>query len=426
MGGSVTTVLEDIAYKTLKSLSRTAESQAPHISPTEWKEANERVRALRAQGKRLDGAPARASVYGVRPKSETATEEDKTRQRNDLMAALAAYRAATKEEGNDEAGSNGQAYDGGKSQGGPDEADRKAGGDGVCAKAPGRDRKRGNEDRGAEKAAGACRAARTDGKKGGPRGKGLNREQQEEFYREYSTTDRTMPEMCEKWGIGESAGWRYVKDARLRGGGKAEKPKRSKRTLRITDDEIRELARRRREGESSADLAAEYNVSRYVIRTEIKRVCGPSRYVRELTAEEKRQIVAQYLRGDIAADIKATWRIGQSTLNNVIIEAGAPLRDAEPARTPGSMMPWVAQDIAFPRLAGWMVEFGYNIQTLADEIEVKATTLYRWLREDAGDHMTKGAIDKLIALTGIDYPVLFREKEREKADETENQPGAEA
>ena len=215
----------------LRTMAANARVQNGHITPKDWQEARERVAENETKGYRLDGMP-KSSIYGVRPRSEE--EQRKARERAALMAAIADYKAeqkqpepeqkpveaeqnsnlmealrqmqenqarlealvaglmAKKEEEQHAAGSNGEADDPGKPEGHAGKADDQAGADGVRQAPAGRDRERGDEDRGSAPETGPVRRDK--------RGK-LTAAQIQEIYARYMAGGVTQGQLAQEYGV---------------------------------------------------------------------------------------------------------------------------------------------------------------------------------------------------------------------------------
>ena len=214
----------------LQTMAANARVQNGHITPKDWQEARERVAENEANGYRLDGMP-QSSIYGVRPRSEE--EQRKARERAALMAAIADYKAEQKQpepvqkpveaeqngnlmealrqmqenqarlealvaglmakkEEEHAARSNGEADDQRKPEGHAGKADDQAGADGVRPQAAGRDRERGDEDRGSTPEAGPVRRDK--------RGK-LTTAQIQEIYARYMAGGVTQGQLAQEYGV---------------------------------------------------------------------------------------------------------------------------------------------------------------------------------------------------------------------------------
>lgn len=239
----------------------------------------------------------------------------------------------------------------------------------------------------------------------------LSAEEQAQFYQEYATTPVSVDELARKWDIGSGTAWRYIQKARLNGAeAETPKPKQSRRTVQLPEEQVREYARRRDMGESTAELAKELGVSLYALRSEFRRVVGNSKHGHNaLTAEDKAELVNKYKAGVRYRELARLYHISSWTITQILDAAGIAQRGTNPRR--GITTSEVAKRIEFPALGKWMEEQGMSICTLAERIGTSAPTTYRWLTQGDSKHMTKGAIDALMEMTGLEYPVLFaREK----------------
>lgn len=224
----------------LRTMAANARVQNGHITPKDWQEASARVAENEAKGYRLDGMP-QSSIYGVRPRSEE--EQRKARERAALMAALADYKAEQKQpepeqkpveaeqkpveaeqnsnlmealrqmqenqarlealvaglmakkEEEHAAGSDAAVNDPGKPEGHAGKADDQAGADGVRPAPAGRDRERGDEDRGSAPAAGPVRRDK--------RGK-LTTAQIQEIYARYMAGGVTQGQLAQEYGVSDN------------------------------------------------------------------------------------------------------------------------------------------------------------------------------------------------------------------------------
>lgn len=66
---------EEASYRVLKQMANNMVQINKSITPSEWDAARERVAELEAHGKRLDGAPKTASIYGVAKRPAPRTME---------------------------------------------------------------------------------------------------------------------------------------------------------------------------------------------------------------------------------------------------------------------------------------------------------------------------------------------------------------
>lgn len=225
----------------LQTMAANARVQNGHITPRDWQEASARVAENEAKGYRLDGMP-KSSIYGVRPRSEE--ERRKAEKRAALMAAIEECKAAknaqkpeeepaqaeeepeqmpveaeqngnlmealrqmqenqarlealvaglmAKKEEEHAAGSNGEADAPGKPEGNAGKADDQAGADGVRQAPAGRDRERGNEDRGSAPETGPVRRDK--------RGK-LTTAQMQEIYARYMAGGVTQGQLAQEYGV---------------------------------------------------------------------------------------------------------------------------------------------------------------------------------------------------------------------------------
>lgn len=239
----------------------------------------------------------------------------------------------------------------------------------------------------------------------------LSAEEQAQFYQEYATTPVSVDELARKWDIGSGTAWRYIQKARLNGAeAETPKPKQSRRTVQLPEEQVREYARRRDMGESTAELAKELGVSLYALRSEFRRVVGNSKHGHNtLTAEDKAELVNKYKAGVRYRELARLYHISSQTITQILDAAGIAQRGTNPRK--GITTSEVAERIEFPALGKWMEEQGMSICTLAERIGTSVPTTYRWLTQGDSKHMTKGAIDTLMEMTGLEYPVLFaREK----------------
>lgn len=232
------------------------------------------------------------------------------------------------------------------------------------------------------------------------------------MYKEYASTPITIAELAAKWGIGEKTVRRYIYNARMQAGREENKPKRSKKSHNLTDDQIRECGRRRENGERTADLAAEMGVSRHVLKAEILRVYGRTRASKSvLTPELRAELIACYKRGDRTREIVQRYHISSHTLTEVLVDAGIAMRDGHPRR--GIMTHEVAARIEFPRLAKWLEDNDMGLVGLAAYLDTPLPRLRRWLLAGDGEFITKGTIDGLLELTELGYDELFARGSRE-------------
>ena len=239
----------------------------------------------------------------------------------------------------------------------------------------------------------------------------LSAEEQAQVYQEYATTPVSVDELARKWDIGFGTAWRYIQKARLNGAeAETPKPKQSRRMVQLPEEQVREYARRRDMGESTAVLAEELGVSLYALRSEFRRVVGNSMHGHNtLTAEDKAELVNKYKAGVRYRELARLYHISSQTITQILDAAGIAQRGTNPRR--GITTSEVAERIEFPALGKWMEEQGMSICTLAERIGTSVPTTYRWLTQGDSKHMTKGAIDTLMEMTGLEYPVLFaREK----------------
>lgn len=237
----------------------------------------------------------------------------------------------------------------------------------------------------------------------------LNADEQAQFYLEYVTMPVSVDELSRKWGIGNGAAWRYIQKARLNGtDAEKDKPRKSRRTLQLSDEQIRELARRRDMGESTEKIAGELGVSKYALRSEFRRVVGKSKHGHNtLTAEDKAELVNKYKAGVRYRELARLYHISSQTITQILDAAGIAQRGTNPRK--GITTSEVAERIEFPALGKWMEEQGMSICTLAERIGTSVPTTYRWLTQGDSKHMTKGAIDTLMEMTGLTYEEAFGE-----------------
>lgn len=239
----------------------------------------------------------------------------------------------------------------------------------------------------------------------------LSAEEQALFYQEYATTPVSVDELARKWDIGSGTAWRYIQKARLNGAeAETTKPKQSRRTVQLPEEQVREYARRRDMGESTAELAKELGVSLYALRSEFRRVVGNSKHGHNaLAAEDKAELVNKYKAGVRYRELARLYHISSQTITQILDAAGIAQRGTNARK--GITTSEVAERIEFPAIGKWMEEQGMSICTLAERIGTSVPTTYRWLTQGDSKHMTKGAIDTLMEMTGLEYPVLFaREK----------------
>lgn len=410
---------ENDTYQVLKQMADNMVQINKHITPKEWEEAQERVRNLAREGRRIDGAPATASIYGIMPRKATAaavatggmSEAEKAQARKALLAEIERMRS-------DETGRNAEAADRGEPEGDAGKAHPQAGADGVPEATAGGDRKRGNADRGDQAAPAGSGTARKHRKKEGTRDRRnasckLTLEQEEALFEEYCSTTATYPELAQKYGIGQTSLKRYLgrqrKIALSEGRELADKPKRKivpqrKRLLRLTPEQAQEILRRRKAGEKTPDIAAEYGVTKWILNDEIYRQIGKTKSGhRVLTEDEKVQIVTEYVNGERAKATCKKWSIGADTLRKLVAEAGYKMR--KPGFT--QKMDVSIGKIEYPRLAEWMRTSGTSLQDLAEKTDASYANMRGWIYGGCGRSLPKFVIDALIEMTGMRYEILF-------------------
>lgn len=117
------------------------------------------------------------------------------------------------------------------------------------------------------------------------------------------------------------------------------KPRKVGPKKRLRPAQQREIAAKYRDGATTGDLVAEYNVSRMTILRAVKEAGVPVRGRLEsarmrqprgtglrLTDEQKQQIVVQYVEGASSHDLALTFGISQMTLLRVVRASGATVR----------------------------------------------------------------------------------------------------
>ena len=177
-------LLEQMQYDTLHGMAEQARKQTPHIRPDEWRAARERIRGLAEQGRRLDGAPASASIYGVGGGMTAAAVAVKKRP-----MTMEEFIAQLEREGAN--GGNEKAQNPGEYAGDAVEIARKARGDGEGETPAGGDRERWLQNR---------EAGAYDRRRAG-RPKKLSDEQRAANVREYIETGKSLDQMAREYGV---------------------------------------------------------------------------------------------------------------------------------------------------------------------------------------------------------------------------------
>lgn len=177
-------------YEVLHGMAENAIKQTPHIRPDEWRAAAARVQKLAEQGRRLDGAPASAGIYGVGGGMTAAavTVKKKPGTMEEYIAQLEREAAHGRDAKAEDTGE--PAEDAGK-------AACEASGDGPREEAAGRDRKRRLPDR--EDRADAQGRGEAKRRKGAP--PKLSEEQRAQVVREYLEEGKTCVQIAAERGV---------------------------------------------------------------------------------------------------------------------------------------------------------------------------------------------------------------------------------
>lgn len=243
----------------------------------------------------------------------------------------------------------------------------------------------------------------------------LTPEQEAQIYKEYVETDATQQDIAKRYGVSEQTIWRTVKKQRL-DVNEERKPRKSRKTMKLSDEQIAEMGKRREAGESTEDLAKEAGVSVNVMRENLRRVCGPSRHKarKELDAQERAEIVREYKQGMTYRELIKKHHTHSHRIADI-------LRDAGVLKTGGDRENNVISDnvldkAEFPAVMQWLNDNAMSIYALAEDMCVKTSRLYMWLVYGHGDRLPKWAIDYLIERTGMSYAELFAKADAPHAD----------
>lgn len=174
---------EQMQYEVLHGMAEQARKQTPHIRPHEWEAARERVERLAEQGRRIDGAPASASIYGVGG-GMTAAAVAVTKR----PMTMEAFIAQLEREGAN--GGNEKTQNPGEYAGDAGEIARKARGDGEGQTPAGGDRERWLQNR---------EAGAYDRRAGRP--KKISDEQRAAIVQEYIETGKSQEQIAREYGV---------------------------------------------------------------------------------------------------------------------------------------------------------------------------------------------------------------------------------
>lgn len=208
-------LLERQQYETLHGMAEQARKQTPHIRPDEWRAAGEGIRGLAEQGRRLDGAPASASIYGVGGGMTAAAVAVKKRP-----MTMEEFIAQLEREGAN--GGNEKAENFGEYAGDAGKAARQARGDGEGQTPAGGDRERWLRNR---------EAGAYDRRRAG-RPKKISDEQRAAIMREYIETGRSCRQIAKEYGVNGQTVLRILGELQT------EAETMAKRRLRLRDEAI--------------------------------------------------------------------------------------------------------------------------------------------------------------------------------------------
>lgn len=320
---------EQYQYDMLQKLASAATRQTPFMNAKDWAKARERVAEYARTGKRLDGAPATASIYGVVRKQENVDapaesvtmpeESEKERQRRAFMEELAQMKREREERY--AAGSDGEADDRGKPEGDAGQADAKAGADGLRPKAAGRDCERRNANRRGAKAAGVGKRAGADRTQTGSHGvQRIDDGIREKVFEAYAQ-GMTYEQVHEQFGIARGSVANIIAQ-KLTELPEKEQRKYRRRNGKITPELREEIYQLYKSGKSSKEVAkcvgtcyqtvleilheeaaarGEKNVVRAAGRQERQ---GP-----HLTPEQRSEMFDEYAAGAHVKNMLKKWRI---------------------------------------------------------------------------------------------------------------------
>ena len=298
-------------YEVLHGMAENAIKQTPHIRPDEWRAAAARVQKLAEQGRRLDGAPASAGIYGVGGGMTAAavTVKKKPRTMEEFIAQL---------EREDTHGRDAKAEDTGEPAEDAGKAACEASGDGPREEAAGRDRKRRLSHR--ETGADAEGGGKPKRRKGAP--PKLNEEQRAQVVREYLEEGKTCIQIAAERGVHWHTIERILKETKNERG--------------ETVTQCRERMRREqiiaqwRQGVAMREIAQEIGVTKSWVLKVISMHCeatgekaNPSENVGGVTPEERVAQLEQELE-----EYKALMRRAAETIGR-ILEAYGYAEEAE-------------------------------------------------------------------------------------------------